>query len=301
MTEKSKVTKVVIPVAGFGTRFLPVTKAMPKEMLPVVDKPVIQYIVEEAVASGITDVIFVTGRGKRAIEDHFDVSFELEHTLVEREKHELLKTVKPLSKLARFSYVRQNEPLGNGDAILRAAHLIGEGESFAVLFGDDIVDHDVPALKQLINVYERYQDPTIAMVQVPRAELGSYGTVAGTEVSSGIWEADRIVEKPKQTDAKTFPKPLAIIGKYVLPYEILGVLEQEAEAVAKGERGKGAEIGLTDAIGNIYLKNRPVYGVEVEGTRYDCGSKSGYLQANIAYAMKRPDLKDDLKKFISQL
>ena len=294
-----EVKKVIIPVAGFGTRFLPVSKAMPKEMLPVVDKPVIQYIVEEAVASGIEDVIFITGRGKRAIEDHFDVSFELEHTLVEREKRELLKLVKPLSTMARFSYVRQNEPLGNGDAILRAAHLIGEGEPFAVLFGDDIVDHKVPALKQLIDVYQRYQDPTIAMVAVPRRELSSYGTVSGKEVQSGIWEADRIVEKPKNT--KAFKKPLAIIGKYVLPYEILAVLEEEAKAVRAGKRGKGAEIGLTDALGNIYVKRRPVYGVEVKGTRYDCGSKNGLLQANLAYAMKRPELRKDLRRFIRDL
>src|SRR3989344_6112011 len=291
-----KVTKVIIPVAGFGTRFLPVTKAMPKEMLPIVDKPIIQYIVEEVVAAGMTDVIFITGRGKRAIEDHFDASFELEQTLVERDKQSLLKLVKPLERMARFTYVRQNEPLGNGDAILRAKHLIGEGEPFAVVFGDDIVDSKVPALTQLMRVFDRYRDPVMAMYGVPRAELALYGTIDGTEISPGVWEANRIVEKPK--DVRSFKKSIATIGKYILPYEGLAALEEEARAVRAGKRGKNAEVGLTDMLGNIWVKRRPVYGVEIKGDRYDCGNKLGYLEANIAYALKRPELRRDLRKFM---
>jgi UTP--glucose-1-phosphate uridylyltransferase len=292
-----KVTKAILPVAGFGTRFLPVTKAMPKEMLPIVDKPIIQYLVEEAVACGITDIIFVTGRGKRVIEDHFDTSYELERTLVEREKHELLALVEPIASLARFTYVRQPLPRGNGDAILRAAHLIAPNEPFAVLFGDDIVDAPKPALMQLLEVFERYHDPVVALSRVPREVLVHYGTVGGTKVSKTVWEVDRIVEKPKTIDVQRVP--LAIIGKYILPPSFLRSLEAARERYEKVRRKRGGshELGITDGFVE-HLKTRPVYGVEIEGTWYDCGDKAGYLKANIAFARKRKELRLKLDSFL---
>lgn len=297
---QKKVKKAIFLVAGYGTRFLPATKAMPKEMLPVVDKPIVQYLVEQAVDSGIEEIIFVTGRGKHAIENHFDISYELQRTLVERNKLELLKLVEPLHSMAKFSYVRQPLPMGNGDAILRAKHLIGDGEPFAVFFGDDLFDAKVPVLKQLMNVFDRYQDPVIALAEVPRAALSQYGTVEGIPaLPKGTWEIEKLVEKPK--DTKRFKHPLAIVSPYVLPYEAFDALEEEQKAVRLGKRGKRAEVGLSQAIGNVYMKKRSVYGYEVRGTWYDCGSKIGYLKANIAFAMKRPELRGDLRKFIKNI
>ncbi|MBI4134168.1 MAG: UTP--glucose-1-phosphate uridylyltransferase [Candidatus Terrybacteria bacterium] len=328
----TRVRKAIIPVAGYGTRFLPATKSMPKEMLPIVDKPTIQYVVEEAVASGITDIIFVTGRGKRAIEDHFDTSYELEQTLVEREKRELLALVTPISRLARFTYVRQPAPFGNGDAVLRARHLIAPGEPFAVLFGDDIVDGKNPALKQLIEIFTHYNDPVMALSKVPRAELMRYGAVAARLVKQAtitgrsrgskkprvggfpvrlrnathprVWEIDRVVEKPTAIDVQRVP--LAIIGKYVMTpaiFSALSVVRRRMQERRKRRAKKNLvreELTLVDGLAE-HLRNRPVYGVEVEGTWYDCGSKLGYLKANIAFARKRPDLRRPLDVFLRKL
>jgi len=284
------VRKAIIPVAGYGTRFLPVTKAMPKEMLPVVDKPVIQYLVEEAVASGITDIIFVTGRGKRAIEDHFDASYELERTLVERDKRDLLKLVEHLPKLARFVYVRQPMPRGNGDAILRAAHLIGPDEPFAVLFGDDLIDAPRPALAQVIAVFQKRGAPTMALARVPRADLSRYGTIAGSRKEGRAWNVERIIEKPKNTAA--IREPLAVVGRYVLTPGVLVALY-----MAERTLGKDRELGITDGLAR-YVRDQPVCGVELAGAWYDCGSKIGYLAANIAFAKKRPELRTALNRML---
>lgn len=289
------ITKVIIPVAGYGTRFLPVTKAMPKEMLPVVDKPIIQYLVEEAVASGMTDIIFVTGRGKRAIEDHFDVSYELERTLVEREKHDLLKIVEPISRMARFTYVRQPMPLGNGDAILRAAHLLGNDEPFAVLFGDDLVDSRVPALKQLLRVFQRYGDPVVALARVSRRDLQRYGMAIGVETERGVWELRRIVEKPTASEARAERRvPHSVIGKYILTPGVMATIRDLQKRDKGGTNRSQTEVGVTNGL-SVYLKERPVYGVEILGKWYDCGGKIGYLQANIAYARRRPELRRGLR------
>jgi len=285
------IRKAIIPVAGYGTRFLPVTKAMPKEMLPIVDTPVIQYIVEEAVRSGITDIIFVTGRGKRAIEDHFDTSFELEQTLVEHEKRDLLALVQSVSRLARFVYVRQPMPRGDGDAILRAAHLIAPDEPFAVLFGDDLIDAAKPALAELAATFARTGVPTVALTRVPRKDLHSYGTVIGRKTRARVWAIERFVEKPH--DTRGIKVPLAVIGRYILTPDILG----EIEGARREHRGRG-ELRIADGIARYVAKGRSAYGVEVRGTRYDCGSRVGYLQANIAYAEKRPELRRALKRFL---
>lgn len=289
----SPIRKAIIPVAGYGTRFLPVTKAMPKEMLPVVDTPVIQHIVEEAVRAGITDIIFVTGRGKRAIEDHFDTSFELERTLVEHEKRDLLALVQSVSKLARFIYVRQPMPRGDGDAILRAAHLIAPNEPFAVLFGDDLIDASVPALAQLTKTFLRTGAPTLALTRVPRKELHQYGTIVGREERPGIWAITRLVEKPR--DTRSIPIPLAVIGRYVLTPAIL----REIEIVQRKARGKG-ELRIADGIARYVAAGKAAFGVEINGTRYDCGSRVGYLQANIAFARKRPELRRELNRFLKR-
>src|SRR3989344_1011666 len=227
------VKKAIIPVAGYGTRFLPVTKAMPKEMLPVVDTPIIQYLVEEAVASGITDVIFVTGRGKRAIEDHFDTSYELEQTLVERDKQDLLKIVRPLANLARFVYVRQPMPRGDGDAILRAAHLIAPDEPFAVLFGDDLIDARVPAIRQLMAAFARRRSPIVGLARVRRRDLRRYGTVSGREEQRRLWRVERLIEKPSRI-ADIRP-PLAVAGRYILIPEIFEAITQAGRAPRGGE------------------------------------------------------------------
>ena len=287
------IQKAIIPVAGYGTRVLPVTKAMPKEMLPIVDTPVIQYIVEEAVRSGITDIIFVTGRGKRAIEDHFDTSFELEQTLVEHEKRDLLALVQSVSRLARFVYVRQPMPRGDGDAILRAAHLIAPDEPFAVLFGDDLIDATKPALAELAATFARTGAPTVALTRVPRRDLHHYGAVIGHETRSGIWAIERFVEKPR--DTRGIKVPLAVIGRYILTPAILG----EIALARRNNRGHG-ELRIADGIARYVAKGRSAYGVEVKGTRYDCGSRVGYLQANIAFARKRPELRRELAKFLKR-
>lgn len=287
-----KIRKAILPVAGFGTRFLPATKAQPKEMLPVVDKPVVQYLVEEAVASGIEEIIFVTGRGKRAIEDHFDVSYELEDTLVEKNKHDLLEQVRKVSNLAKFSYVRQPVPMGDGHAILCAKHLINEGEAVAVLFGDDIVDNEVPALRQLMNVYEKYQDAVIGLTAVPKEDVSKFGIVDALGLGERAHELKGFVEKPKMKDA---PSNLAAVGKYVITWEVLMALE----GIKSGS--KDGEVRLADAFIKMLADNRPLYGYELEGTRHDCGDKFGFVKATIALGLKHPEIGEKLKSYLKDL
>ncbi len=283
-----KVRKAIFPAAGFGTRFLPVTKALPKEMLPILDKPVIQYLVEEAVASGIEEIIIVTGRGKRAIEDHFDHSFELEHNLVEKEKHDLLKLVQEIEKLAKFVYVRQAQPLGDGHAILCARELIGD-EPFAILFGDDIVDGKIPALRQLIELYEKTGDSVIAVEKVSSEEISAYGVIDPSSVKGREIGIKGLVEKPKNP-----PSNYGIIGKYVCTPDIFTFLEKSKQSV-KGETK------LIDGFRAMLAAGKKLRALEVEGTRYDTGNKWGLLKANIAFAMKDPELRDKVKNLCKGL
>lgn len=282
------IKKAILPVAGLGTRFLPATKAQPKEMLAIVDKPVIQYLVEEAVASGITEIIFVTGRGKRAIEDHFDYSAGLEEVLLRQGKADIYKEVRRISNLAKFTYVRQKEPRGDGDALLCAGHLI-DGEAVAVLYGDDIIDAKVPALAQMIKVYEKYKDPVVALERVPRNEISKYGAVKATEIEKRIFEIKSIVEKPT---IKKAPSNLAVVGKYIITPEVFKELRE-----LKPVKG---EIRLADALKNL-LKTRSVYGYEFFGKRYDCGSKIGFLKAVVDFGLKHEEVGHDFKKYLKSV
>ena len=285
-----KVRKAVFPAAGLGTRFLPATKAQPKEMLPLVDKPMIQYVVEEAVASGLSEIIIVTGRGKRAIEDHFDSAFELEYYLNDRGKTEELAQIKTISELASVSYVRQREPLGLGHAILCARALVGD-EPFAVFLGDDIIGGTAtPCMRQLLDVSNRYEAPVIAVERVPRQRIHQYGVIKGRPVGSRVHEILDLVEKPKPEDA---PSDLAIIGRYVLPSEIFEIL------AGTGADARG-EIQLTDAL-RILRARRPMYAVEFEGRRYDTGDKLGFLKATVEFALARPDLSDEFRAYLKSL
>ncbi|OJI06533.1 UTP--glucose-1-phosphate uridylyltransferase [bacterium CG10_46_32] len=287
MIKKQTIRKAIIPVAGFGTRFLPATKAQPKEMLTLVDKPVIQYIVEEAVASGITDIILVTGQNKRAIEDHFDRNFELEYRLKQKGKKELLEEIERISSLANFYYVRQKTPLGDGHAVLQAKDLIGPDEPVAILFGDDIVVNKIPALKQLIRVYEKYQDVVLAVDRVPKNEVASYGIIDVASSNGKTHEVRGFVEKPEPKNA---PSNLAWIGKCIITNEIFEIL-------SKMKRGKSGEIRLADAF-SILLKKRSLYACELEGDRFDCGSKLGFLKATVAFGLAHKDLKSDFAKYL---
>lgn len=282
------IKKVIIPVAGMGTRFLPATKAQPKEMLPIVDKPVIQYLVEEAVQSGIKEIIFVTGRGKRAIEDHFDYAYELEQMLSTRGKKELLATIRDISNLASFTYVRQKEPKGDGDALLSAAHLIGD-EPCAVLFGDDIVSGPVPCLKQLMDVFHIYRDPVVALEEVAPHEVSSYGIVSAVKTKERTYEISDIVEKPERSRA---PSRLAIVGKYIITKDIFQELER-LRARASGE------FGLAHALKN-YLSRGAVYGYRFSGKRYDCGSKIGFLKAVVDFGLKHEETKKEFRSYLSK-
>ena len=285
-----KVRKAVFPAAGLGTRFLPATKAQPKEMLPLVDKPMIQYVVEEAVASGLSEIIIVTGRGKRAIEDHFDAAFELEYYLNDRGKTEELAQIKTISELASVSYVRQKEPLGLGHAILCARSLVGN-EPFAVFLGDDIIGAaPSPCMRQLLDVAERYQGPVIAVQRVPRERIHQYGVIAARSVESRVHEILDLVEKPQAQEA---PSDLAIIGRYVLPPELFEILG-ETPADRRGE------IQLTDALRTL-RRRRPMYAVEFEGMRYDTGDKLGFLKATVEFALARPDLADEFRTYLKSL
>jgi UTP--glucose-1-phosphate uridylyltransferase len=289
----SKIRKAVFPAAGLGTRFLPATKAQPKEMLPLVDKPLIQYGVEEAIDSGAQDIIIVTGRGKSAIEDHFDVSFELEHLLETRNKKDLLATVRAVSEID-ISYVRQKEALGLGHAVLRARDIIG-GEPFAVILSDDVIDAEVPCLRQLLDVYEFYGAPVVALLEVPREQTSLYGVVDAEPVSHAggdnrLYRIRNMVEKPKMEDA---PSNLAIIGRYVLTPEVFGSLD----AI---EPGSGGEIQLTDGLKHL-LRSRPIYGYRFKGTRYDAGDKLGFLKATVEFALKRDDLGEQFRCYLKGL
>jgi UTP--glucose-1-phosphate uridylyltransferase len=284
-----KVRKGVFPAAGLGTRFLPATKAQPKEMLPLVDKPMIQYVVEEAVASGLSEIIIVTGRGKRAIEDHFDAAFELEYYLKDRGKTEELAQIKTISDLASVSYVRQKEPLGLGHAILCARSLVGD-EPFGVFLGDDIIAAPSPCMRQLLDVAERYGGPVLAVQRVPRDRISQYGVVAAKPVGDRVYEILDLVEKPRPEDA---PSDLAIIGRYVLPPEIFEILV-ETRADSRGE------IQLTDALRTLKTR-RPMYALEFEGRRYDTGDKFGFLKATVEFALARPDLAGEFRAYLKSL
>ncbi len=284
-----KIRKAVFPAAGLGTRFLPATKASPKEMLPLVDKPLIQYAVEEAVASGVESIIIVTGRGKTAIEDHFDISFELEHMLNERGKDDLFAAARSVSELARISYVRQKEALGLGHAILQARDFV-EGEPFAVMLADDVVDAEVPALKQLLKVYDQYDAPVIGTMQVAGEAISRFGVIDAEEVSDGVYRIKDMVEKPPYADA---PSDLAIIGRYILTPDIFDEIERTTP-------GAGGEIQITDAM-RALLKKRPFYAVRFEGTRHDAGDKLGFLIATVEFALKRPDLAPQFREYLRSL
>jgi UTP--glucose-1-phosphate uridylyltransferase len=290
----AKVRKAVFPAAGLGTRFLPATKAQPKEMLPVVDKPLIQYGVEEAMQSGVQNIIIVTGRGKSAIEDHFDVSFELEHLLETRHKRDLLATVRAISDMIDVSYVRQKEALGLGHAVLRARELVGH-EPFAVILSDDIIDGDTPCLRQLLDIYEFYNAPVVALMEVPRESISAYGVVDAEPIAHNggrdrLYRIRNLVEKPKAAEA---PSNLAIIGRYVLTPEVFSSLD----AV---EPGSGGEIQLTDGLKHV-LRSRPIYGYRFEGKRYDAGDKLGFLQATVEFALKRHDLGEAFRAYLKSL
>lgn len=281
------IRKAVFPAAGFGTRFLPATKASPKEMLPLVDKPLIQHGVEEAKAAGIRDMIIVTGRGKNAIEDHFDVSFELEATLAKKGDGKLHSLVRSISDMGDFFYVRQNLPLGLGHAVLRAMDLVGE-EPFAVILSDDVIDSKVPVLRQMIDVYEKHSaGAVLAIQQVPREHVSRYGIIEGRKIATGVYEIVDMVEKPRPENA---PSDLAIIGRYILPPSIFPALQ----ATKPGANG---EVQLTDAIRSLLSKER-VIGYAFEGVRYDAGTKLGFLMANIAFALQDPEIGPGLSAFL---
>ncbi len=274
----SVIRKAVFPAAGLGTRFLPATKAQPKEMLPLVDKPIIQYGVEEALASGVDNIILVTGRGKNAIEDHFDVSVELETFLEARGKKEQLAEIRQISNLINFSYVRQGEPLGLGHAVLVTRNLVGD-EPFAVILGDDVIDAEPPALAQMIDVYEEFQGPVLCVERVPKQDVSSYGIIGAEEIRPGVYRIKDMVEKPPRDEA---PSDLAIIGRYILTPDIFPALE----ATASDRTG---EIQLTNGLRRL-LKERPIYGCRVEGVRHDTGNKLGFLKAVVYFALRRDDL-----------
>lgn len=282
------VKKVIIPVGGFGTRFLPATKAQPKEMLPIVDKPVIQYLVEEAVASGIKEVILVTGRGKRAIEDHFDHAAELESFLESRGKSELASTVKKISSMAFFAFVRQKEPRGIGDAILQARTLVG-GEAVAVMSGDDIIDAKPPALKQLIEIYNKYRAPVVALRHVPREEVHKYGIIKGKKIAPRVWQITGLVEKPEPEKA---PSEFMVVVKYILTPEIFDYL-------AKVKPSANGEVYITGAIDEYAKAGGRVYGYEFNGEYYDCGDKLGYMRAVVNFGLKHPEIGKAFKKYLA--
>ena len=283
------ISKAIFPAAGLGTRFLPATKAQPKEMLPLVDKPAIQYVIEEAVASGIEDILLITGRGKSAIEDHFDVSFELETLLEQRGERALLDQVRAISRMVRFSYVRQKEALGLGHAILVGKQWVGR-EPFAVFLGDDVIDAAVPAMKQMMSAFDRLNASVIAVEEVEPARTRSYGIVSGQPAGDGLYRLDNLVEKPEPSQA---PSNLAIIGRYILTPEIFQHLE-------KTSADRRCEIQLTDALRSL-LNDQPIYGFKFEGKRHDTGNKLGFLKATVELALKRDDLGRDFRDYLRTL
>jgi len=275
-----KLKKAVIPVAGLGTRFLPATKAVPKELLPIIDIPSIQYVVQEAVDSGIQEIIFVTGRGKDAIEDHFDEAPELEQILAERGQTETVEMLRRIVAMTEVVSVRQKKPLGLGHAVLCARDLVGN-EPFAVMLADDLIDNDVPCIRQLLEIFEEKQESVVALMEVPQEDVHRYGVIKGSEVKKRLYQVEATVEKPQASQA---PSRMAIIGRYILRPEVFAILE-------KLPAGKGGEIQLTDGLAQL-VRERKVFGCEFEGDRYDIGDKFGFVRATVAYALKRPDLKD---------
>ena len=283
------ITKAVFPAAGLGTRFLPATKASPKEMLPLVDKPLIQYVVEEAVSSGIEEVVLVTGRGKRAIEDHFDVAFELEEELKAKGKHKMLSEIQRIADMVTFCYIRQKKALGLGHAVLTAKLVVGN-DPFAVLLGDDIIDADTPVLKQMIGVYRRYPSTILAIQKVPRSQTGHYGIIDAKKIDDGVYLVKNLVEKPAPEEA---PSTLAIIGRYILTPEIFPALEHT-------KPGKGGEIQLTDGLRKL-MEKQPIYAYEVQGTRYDAGDKLGFLKATVEFGLKNAEFGNEFRSYLQKL
>lgn len=286
-----KIKKAILPVAGFGTRFLPATKAQPKEMLPVVDKPVIQYLVEQAASAGIEEIIFVTGRGKRAIEDHFDYSFELEKTLVEKNKLDLVKKVQEIESLAKFSYVRQPIPLGDGHAIKCAAHLVGDDEPVLIMFGDTLYDAPISPVKQLIEVYEKYQQAVVGLSEVDPKEVNKFGVIDGRLLSDDVYQINKFVEKPKINAA---PSNLAAVGLYIITPEILSILQEMTS-------GKSGEIRLADAFDLMLEKKSLIYGKKITGEWLDTGDKFNFIKATLKLGLKNEEVKDKLQNLINNL
>ncbi|MCC6292037.1 MAG: UTP--glucose-1-phosphate uridylyltransferase GalU [Bryobacterales bacterium] len=289
-----KVRKAVFPAAGLGTRFLPATKAQPKEMLPLVDKPLIQYGVEEAIQSSIQNIIIVTGRGKSSIEDHFDVNFEMEHLLESKKKKDLLKLVRDISDMIDVCYVRQKEALGLGHAVLRASELVGR-EPFAVVLSDDVIDAEIPCLRQLLDIHEFFGASVVALMEVPSEQISAYGVVDAEPVDHNgardrLFRIRNMVEKPKAGEA---PSNLAIIGRYILVPEIF-------DSINAIPPGAGGEIQLTDALKHL-LRNRPIYGYKFEGKRYDAGDKLGFLKATVEFALRRNDLGGPFREYLKTL
>ena len=281
-----KIKKAVIPAAGLGMRFLPVTKAQPKEMLPIVDKPAIQYIIEEAVKSGIEEILIVTGRNKRSIEDHFDLAFEIEAELRKKKNYDLLQVVDKISSLAQIYYTRQKEPKGLGHALLCAKAFVGN-EPFAVMLADDIVDSSVPCLKQIMDIYNKYQTSIVGVQEVPSAFVNKYGIISGTEIEKNVYVVKDMVEKPEIGKA---PSNIAILGRYIITPKIFELLEGAAPGV-------NGEIQLTDAL-NKQREFEPVYAYIFSGKRYDIGDKMGFLKANVEFALKQKELREDLLSYL---
>ncbi len=289
MTTPAPIRKAVFPAAGLGTRFLPATKAQPKEMLPLVDKPIIQYVVEEAAASGIESIVIVTGRGKTAIENHFDVAYELEQLLEQRRKVDLLKEIRSITDMIKVSYVRQKEPLGLGHAILMARDLVGD-EPFAVFLGDDVIEAEVPVMRQMIDVYQKLRCPIVAVERVSRKRTSDYGIVGARPAGDHLYQVTDLVEKPSPEEA---PSDLAIIGRYILTPDIFKHLEATAA-------GRGGEIQLTDGLRSL-LRRRRIYAYRFTGRRYDTGDKLGFLKATVEFALRRPDLGAAFRAYLKSL
>lgn len=281
-----RLRKAVIPVAGLGTRFLPATKVVPKELLPIVDIPSIQYVVQEAVDAGIEEIIFVTGRNKDAIEDHFDEAPELEQILADRGQSETVKMLRRIAEMTEVVSVRQKKPMGLGHAVLCARDLVGD-EPFAVLLADDLIDSETPCVRQLLNIFEETQESVIALMEVPESEVHQYGVIQGKEIKKGLYQIEATVEKPAAKDA---PSRMAIIGRYVLRPEIFTILQNLPA-------GRGGEIQLTDGLAEL-VRERKIFGCEFVGERYDIGDKFGFVRATVAYALKRPDLKDKVMAYL---
>jgi UTP--glucose-1-phosphate uridylyltransferase len=286
---RSQITKAVFPAAGLGTRFLPATKASPKEMMPLVDKPLIQYVVEEAVSSGIDQAVIVTGRNKRAIEDHFDASCELEEDLKAKGKSKLLSEVEHIANLVSFCYIRQKKALGLGHAVLTARHVINR-EPFAVLLSDDIIDAKTPALKQMINIFNRYPTTILAIQRVPKSQTKHYGIIEAKKIEDRVYLVKDLVEKPAPDDA---PSTLAIIGRYILTPEIFGCLENTRP-------GRSGEIQLTDGL-RLLMEKQPIYAYEFDGIRYDAGDKLGFLKATVDYGLKNAELGDSFRSYLKKM